>query len=139
MNKFFNIEVVYSDSHLVFPRIIVTVVVVLGLLVLLTEGLANKKAGKKFFGDKIVFLQKNYDKKKFWGTLLLFIIYILAMDIVGFLIASLVCIFLFNLLFTASLEKKSVLVSALISAAFSFGVWYVFGQLFNITLPSGIF
>ena len=139
MADLFNIKVVYSTSHWVVPKIVICIVILLGAAVLITEGIANRKNGKPFFGERIRLLQKDYYKLKFWGTLVLFILYILALDIIGFLFASIIFIFLFNVLFCGTFAKKSLLISAVISLSFSIGIWYVFGTVFNITLPTGMF
>ncbi|MEM1484107.1 tripartite tricarboxylate transporter TctB family protein [Oscillospiraceae bacterium PP1C4] len=139
MAELFKVNVVYSTSHLVVPKIIIGILIVLGSLIIITEGMARRKKGEPFFGIHVKLFIENYDKLKFWGTLVLFVSYILAMDIVGFIPASIVCIFLFNVLFCATKDKKSLLISFLISVVATIGIWYVFGVLFNVTLPSSMF
>jgi uncharacterized protein with PQ loop repeat len=58
-----------------------------------------------------------------------------SLELIGFLPASLIFVFLFNILFAGAKNKKSILVSAIISIVASVGIWYIFGYLFNITLP----
>ena len=75
------------------------------------------------------------------------------MEFIGFLPASITCIFLFNVLFTGVEDLKGVAVgvkektfyknpgfksvanSIIISTVFAVGVWFIFGQVFQITLP----
>jgi hypothetical protein len=83
---------------------------------------------KKFFVE-------NYDKVKLFGSLILFILYILFLDILGFLLGSIIFITLFNILYAATKNKKSLINSVIISVVASFVLWFLFGYVFNITLP----
>ena len=66
-------------------------------------------------------------------------LYIICLPILHFAWASVLFIFLFNVLFEMKpgklFEFKSVIISALIAFVSSWGVWYLFFQVFNITLP----
>jgi hypothetical protein len=81
------------------------------------------------------FFVRDADFFMLFGSLVLFILYVLALDRVGFLAASLVFIFLFNLLFCRTRKIKSILVSLLISVISCVSVWYLFSVVFNISLP----
>jgi len=118
-----------------FPKIIITLLVVLGIIIMVPKVLAAAKAGKAGGGTKYHFFVENYDKLKLFGTVALMVLYVLALDLVGFLPASVLFVFLFNVLFCGTLEKKSLLISAVISVVFPVAVWLVFGKLFNVTLP----
>lgn len=131
MGKFFAYK--YSTSHLFFPKIIITLLVVLGIIIVLPKLFSALRSGKRLSVPH--FFVEGYDKLKFWGTLVLMILYVLALQRFGFLPASLVFVFLFNVLFCGTLQFKSLLISAVISVTASLFVWYVFGVLFNITLP----
>lgn len=133
MAEFYSYQ--YSTSHLFFPKIIITLLVVLGLIILVPKALAAAKAGKAGGGEKYHFFVENYDKLKLFGTVGLMVLYVLALDLVGFLPASILFVFLFNVLFCGTLEKKSLAVSAVISVVFPVAVWLIFGKLFNVTLP----
>ena len=139
MADLFKIKVVFSTSHWIMPKIIICVLIVLGAIIIITEGLARKKRNEPFFGHKVKIFIDNYDKVKFWGSLILFILFILSMDIIGFLPASLIFVFLFNVLFCATKERKSIITSAAISIVTSVAIWYIFGVIFNVTLPTAIF
>jgi len=130
----------YSTSHLFFPRIIITLLIVLGLIIVipkLVAALRAKGAGAASGETKQRwhFFAENYDKLKFWGTPALLILYVLALDMIHFVPASLIFIFLFNALFCGTREKKSLLISALISVVATMTVYLVFGVLFHVTLP----
>ncbi|MDF2614241.1 MAG: conserved rane protein of unknown function [Clostridia bacterium] len=135
MAELFKINVIYSTSHLVVPKIVTGILIILGLIILVQEFMKKKKEGTTFsFKDK-KFFEENYDKIKFWGSLVLFVLYIALLDILGFLISGLIFVFLFNVLFAGTKNIKSIMVSGIISIVSSVSIWYVFGTLFNITLP----
>ena len=99
-----------------------------------------------------IFLE-NYDKIKFYGTFVLSVLYILFMNIIHFLPASIIFIFLFNILYCGNNEikicisnikngtkqknstLKSLLSSLVISVLFSTTIWFIFGQVLKTTLP----
>ncbi len=124
----------YSTSHLFFPKIIITLLVVLGLVIAVPKLLAALKE-RKNGGKRYRFFVEGYDKLKLFGTVILMILYVLALDLVGFLPASILFVLLFNVLFCGTLEKNSLLVSAVIAVVFPVAVWLIFGKLFNVTLP----
>lgn len=130
------IEVVYSTQHKIVPTIIGGILVVLFLIICLTEGMERVKQGEKFFPKPEPLFIPDYDKVKLWGTLILFIAYIYALEIVGFTVTSMVFVLLFNLLY-AGLEKSAVIKSVIISVVGSLFISLLFGKVFNITLPSG--
>jgi hypothetical protein len=84
--------------------------------------------GKKFFIEK-------YDKLKFYGTIVLLILYILSLNLLGFLPASIIFISLFNIMYAGKKEPKSIAISIGISIIESLLIWFIFGYLFEVTLP----
>ncbi|WP_069998646.1 tripartite tricarboxylate transporter TctB family protein [Cellulosilyticum sp. I15G10I2] len=135
MADLFKLKIVYSTSHLIGPKIVGMILIILALIMVAQEIIKRRKEGRSFSFKGKKFFEENYDKLKFWGTLILFVLYILALELVGFLIASLIFIFLFNILFAGIKNIKSIAVSAAISIISSVSIWYIFGFLFNITLP----
>lgn len=125
----------YSTSHMFFPKIIIGILAVLAVCLLVQRIMKCRRENTPFWPAGFRFFTPGYDKLKFYGTFVLFVLYILAMEWVGFLAASIVFIFLFNVLFCGTLKPKSLGASALISVVSSLAVWYVFGVLFRITLP----
>lgn len=140
----------YSNSHLVVPKIVGGILIFLAVLLIIQRALQCKKEGKPFIDLKGWRLfEKGYDKVKLWGSLILLVAYFFFLDKLHFLPASLIFIFLLNVLYDESINLavlfgkadgpvirwKSLLTSACITAIFSVGVWYLFGTLFNITLP----
>ncbi len=130
------------------------ILVILLIVMSIQSFLKAKKENRPFIQLKGKrFFEENWDKIKIIGTLVLFIFYIFAMDIIGFLVASIIFIFLFNVLFAGieqlkeipvALKEKSyfrndgfrsVCTSLLIAVIFSAGIWFIFGEVFRITLP----
>lgn len=131
------IQVVYSTQHWIVPRIVIGILAILLAAIIVSEGYARVKAGGSFFARPGRFFIEGCDRLKLAGTLVLFAAYIFCLDIIGFTFTSIVFVFLFNCLY-AGFSKKSLLMSAVLSLAGSLIVSFLFGVIFNITLPSGI-
>lgn len=131
------IQVVYSTQHWIMPKIIMAVLAILLFAIIVTEGMARVKTGGSFFAKPGKFFIDGCDHMKLWGTLILFIAYIVCLDIIGFTVTSMIFVFLFNVLY-AGASKKSLLLSAILAVASSLIIAVLFGVVFNITLPSGI-
>ena len=135
------INLVYSTQHWIFPTIIITILVLLGLGIIVAEGRARMKAGGGFFTKPGRFFEENYDKVKLWGCLVLMVAYFALLNVIGFTVCSIVFVFLFNTLFAGPdrmKDKKYHLVSLVISLVSVLLVSILFGTVFNITLPEGI-
>ena len=78
------INVEYSTQHWIFPIITIGVLVILGVLLIALEGRARVKAGGSFFAKPGRFFAENYDKFKFWGCIVLMIVYFFFLDKLGF-------------------------------------------------------
>lgn len=141
MGELFRIDVVYSTQHWIFPTIIIVILAVLGLVILVTEGLGRVKAGKGFLTKPGRFFVENYDKVKLWGCVVLMAAYFFLLDKIGFTVCSILFVFLFNTLFAGPARMKNVkyhLVSLLISVVSVLLISILFGTVFDITLPSGV-
>jgi hypothetical protein len=150
MGDLFKLDYKYSTSHLVVPQIVAGILVFLAVLLLIQRALRCRKEGKRFIDLKgFRLFEKDYSKVKFWGSLILLAAYFFFLDKLHFLPASLIFIFLLNVLYDGSvnvpallgkaegpvIRVKSLLTSLVITGVFSVGVWYLFGVVFNITLP----
>lgn len=124
----------YSTSHLFFPKIIIAVLIVLGLAIIIPKIIKAIRGKEPLFDKSKKFFIENYDKVKLFGTVILLALYILALQWIGFLVASLIFIFLFNVLYSG-FKWKSLLVSGIVTTAAVLITWFVFGVLFNVTLP----
>lgn len=131
MSDFFTIEMTYSEYHLIFPTIIISLLVVLGVILLITNLLKKRKSE----GFKFQFFTENYDKMKLYGTFVLLVIYGITLDIIGFVPSTIIFVILISLLYIGNVKKKAIMISITNSLATTFVFWYIFGQLFNITLP----
>jgi len=126
----------HSTSHEVFPRIILGILAIF-LVILLAQAVIkavqSKKpliqvSGKHFFID-------HYDKLKLFGTFVLLILYALAMPRIGFVISGIIFISLFHLLYAGRKDLKSIAFSIGLSVVETYAIWFVFGQLLEVTLP----
>ena len=136
------INVEYSTQHWIFPIITIGVLVLLGILLIILEGRARVKAGGSFFAKPGRFFAENYDKFKFWGCIVLMIVYFFLLDKLGFTFWSMICLYLFNTLFANKAQLKNPryhITSLIISVVAFLRISIVFGTLFAITLPSGLF
>jgi len=143
-----------STSHWLFPPIIFGILAVLLALIILQRFLRCRKTGEPFLDIKGKrFFVANWDRLRLLGTVVLMVLYIYAMEWLGFLTASIIVVFLFNILYNgvdrlkelpaamksgkllSSSVFKSLLLSLTISVSFSFVIWYLFGSVFKITLP----
>ncbi|WLD93713.1 tripartite tricarboxylate transporter TctB family protein [Alkalihalobacillus sp. AL-G] len=134
MSDFLTLEYKFSESHTVFPKIILSVLIILLILIMLSNVIHRAKAGKlKEFNFK--FFIDNYDKYKFYGTIALLLGYGFILEPIGFLPASIPFMFLIMLLYIGNLKKKAIILSLANSIITSVLIWFLFGKLFDITLP----
>lgn len=136
MADLFKVKIVHSQSHLVFPKIVIGILLILLVVMIIQAIIKAKKENRPLFHlkNKKFFVQ-DYDKLKIFGSIILFVLYILSLEILGFLFASIVFITLFNVLYASSRNLKSLINSVLISSIASFTLWFLFGYVFNVTLP----
>jgi hypothetical protein len=135
MDSFFRLEVQYSTSHLFFPKIVIAILVILAVIIVTKNVIIRVRNKQPVVKMDWKFFVPDADLCMLFGSLALFILYILALDFLGFLTASLIFIFLFNLLFCRTLKPKSVFISVVISVVSCVSVWYLFSVVFNISLP----
>lgn len=135
------IDIVYSTQHWIMPKILMTILVLLGALIFVLEGRARVKKGGSFLPKMGKLFAENYDKIKFWGCLVLMAAYYFLLDKIGFTVCSMIFLILFNTLFAGKdrmKDKKYHINSVIISVVACVLVSIVFGTVFAITLPSGI-
>lgn len=136
MSDFFNVKIVYSQSQHIVPKIIFVILIILAIIILFQSIMEAKKENRPFvnFKNKKFFID-NFDKVKLFGTFTLLILYIAGMNLLGFIASSIIFISLFNILYTGKKEVKSIAISIGISVVETLLIWFVFGYIFNITLP----
>lgn len=143
INSLLSIKIDFAESHNFFPTLITWLMVFLLLIIVMVKVIP-------FFRDlgqsrgKISIWAENFDKVRFWGTLVLTIIYFLAMDYVGsffpnmgygFLIMSMPFMVALSILYVHDVNRKKLMVISLNSIIAPSIAWYVLGNLFNISLP----
>ena len=141
------LQVKYSSMHLIMPTIVIAIMTFLAVVMLIQRALRCKKNGTPFIRVKgYRFFSKDFDPWVFFSTILLTLAYFFLMPKMGFLLASIVFLFLFNVLFTRpfdfqhkrgteTVQAKSLAVSAIISIAGPLLIWFLFGVVFKLTLP----
>ena len=140
MQQFLRDWLKIRNMHLFFPYTIGTICAILFVIILIQRFIKCRREGTPFINFKgYHFFIPGYDKLKLWGSVILFVLYVYLLPVLHFTTASMIFIFLFNVLFEMKparlFEIKSVIISALIAVIGSWGVWYLFFQVFNITLP----
>lgn len=128
------IEIKFSESHLLFPAITRTILIILGCIILI-KFLFKKYRTGTFKEFKFQFFEEGYDKLKLFGTIFLLGGYVVMLKKLGFLPATIAFVFLSSLLFIGDLKPKTLLISIANSLVTSYFFWFIFGRLINITLP----
>ncbi len=135
MSEFFRIKVVYSTSHLLFPKIVIAILAILLVIMIIQRFIETKKENKPFINKDFKFFKEDYDKLKLAGSAVLLVAYCAAMNYLGFVAGSIIFISLFHILYAEKRTLKRILISIGISTAETLLVWYVFAQLLYVTLP----
>lgn len=127
------INYVHSTAHLLVPKMVGVILVVLLIRIIVCDYLKARKGGEK--KEKKPIFAESLDKRKLFGSFGLFAAYIAILEPLGFLVSSILAMFGFNLIFESTKEKKSIIISGIASVIFPVLLWFVFGYVFNITLP----
>jgi len=143
ISSLFKISINFDQSHLFFPKIVTWFLLLQLVVILLVYGIPyirdvyNGKRASPFAGAQ-------WDNLRFFGTIVLTIIYFMSMDSVGeyfpntglgFLFTSIVFIFLLSLLYVHGVNRRKILVLSLNALISPCVAWFVLAHLFNITLP----
>ena len=143
ISSLFKVTIDFDQSHLFFPKLVTWFLLLQLVVILLVYGIPyirDVRSGKRaspFSGVK-------YDFLRFFGTIVLTIIYFLSMDYVGeyfpntglgFLFTSVVFIFVLSLLYVHGLNRHKWLVLSLNALIAPSVAWFVLARLFNISLP----
>lgn len=139
MGDLTKVTIDFQTSHLLFPIIIGCVLAVLGLAIIIRERRQIAGAGAHW---RTIFAQMN--KVQFLGTLALTLVYFSLMVPVGnvwpntglgFLFCSIPFVFLAGLLFMHNRSAQPVLVLAAVSLCIPSLIWWLFTEVFFLTLP----
>lgn len=143
LTEFFTVTINFEQSHLFFPGIIHWVLLLLFLLIVVFVGKPYLQAVKS--GTRsLPFSEGHFDKFRFFGTLLLTVLYFILMEFVGaffpntglgFLIMSIPYMFLLSLIYLHHRDKRHLIMISINSLVAPVTAWYVLARLFGITLP----
>ena len=125
----FSIEAAASEEigPTMWPRILLVSLFIFGFILLIQSLYRLKNESAEKSGDR-------FDAVKFWGFLILIILYIPALTYIGFIIAT--PIWIFMLAFTAGMRKVLPLIlTPLIGTAV---VTFLFPVLLRISMPRGV-
>ena len=144
-----------KNMHTFFPKAVGVICVILLIAILIQRALRCKREGTPFINFKNYhFFKPGYDKVKFWGSVILFVLYIALLPVIHFVPAGIIFVTLYNILYTncINLQKifgqknahgydmpmvnvKDLVISVVIGVIFSVFLWVLFFKVFNITLP----
>lgn len=130
------VSIIHSTSHTVFPKIVLGILIFLGIILVIQGLLKARQANRRFISlkDRRFFVD-GHDRTKLLGTLIGLVLYIVLMPILGFIPASILFMLYFNVLYSARWSKKDLAAHLAVAAVETMSVWFVFGYLFEITLP----
>ncbi|WP_101846233.1 tripartite tricarboxylate transporter TctB family protein [Halobacillus sp. Marseille-P3879] len=134
MKDLLTLEMSYSEYHLIFPKI---VLIALGITILMLIGrfvLKFIRERKGFISMKRL-LSSDFNRLKFFASLGLLFVYPLLMNGLGFVISTVIFMIVLTLILMGRVNKKALMVSVTNSLTTTIVVWYVFGRVFDITLP----
>lgn len=139
MGDLTRVTVDFPTSHLIFPSLIGAILGLLGLAILLTRHRAILGAPTYWAG-----VVRVMDKRRFLGTLALVVIYFASLEPLGnlwpnrgfgFLFASIPFLFLNGLVLLRQRNARALAVLALISILAPLLSWWLFSEIFFLTLP----
>ncbi|WP_428929316.1 tripartite tricarboxylate transporter TctB family protein [Marinibacterium sp. SX1] len=139
MGTWTQVTIDFDTSHLIFPTIIGCLLAVLGAAILWTRRRQILTAGGYWSG-----ILRDMDKIRFGGTLVLTLVYFLAMvpvgDIwpntgLGFLVCSVPYVILTGVLFLHERTVATIWPVALAGVVAPLLVWWLFTEIFFLTLP----
>ncbi len=143
ISDLFSVTIDFDQSHQYFPKIIHWVILVLLLLIavfVLRPYLQEVRAGKK----SLPFIGGHFDHLRFFGTIVLTVLYFVLMEVVGgyfpntglgFLIMSIPYVLLLSFLYLHDRDRRHLTLISINAIVAPIVAWYVLAQLFNITLP----
>jgi len=139
----FKVAIDFDHSHLFFPKIVTWFLLLQLVVIFFVYGIPyirdvrHGRRASPFSGIQ-------WDNLRFFGTIVLTIIYFLSMDFVGeyfpntglgFLFTSMAFIFVLSHLYVHGLDRRKMLVLSLNALISPSVAWFVLARLFNISLP----
>jgi hypothetical protein len=116
------------------PKVIGVIIVFLSILLIYTAFLNDKKTTvtQKTEGDG------SYDYKSVILTMMLLVLYIVTMEPIGFIISSMLYLFLQMIIMANKPGKRQIITYAIISLVLPYLVDYLFYSMFSLMLPDGL-
>ena len=139
MSDLLKVSINFETSHLIFPMLIGCVLLLLGLAILVTHRGAIAGSGAMWARTFA-----NMDKPRFFGTLILTVIYFLLMVPVGdrwpntglgFLLTSIPFVAAISILYMHERDARSLIPVLIVAIAAPTLVWWLFTYVFALTLP----
>ena len=139
MGELTRVQVDFATSHLIFPTLIGVVLLILGAAILITQRgsvLASSAMWRETFA--------RMDKLRFFGGLALTVLYFSLMVPVGeiwpntgmgFLVCSIPFVALTGILFMHERTLRGVVPVLVVAIAGPLLVWWLFSDIFFLTLP----
>lgn len=139
MGEWTKVKIDFATSHLIFPTVIGVILLILGIAILITERRALMASGTMW---RETFARM--DKPRFFGALILTVLYFSLMVPVGdlwpntgmgFLLCSIPFVALTGLLFMHERTLKGAIPVLIVALAGPLLVWWLFSDIFYLTLP----
>lgn len=139
MGDLMKVSINFETSHLIFPTLIGVILLLLGLAILVTHRAAILNSGAMWSRTLT-----GMDKPRFFGTLLLTVVYFLLMVPVGdlwpntglgFLICSIPFVAAISILYMHERDARSLIPVLIVAIAAPTLVWWLFTYVFALTLP----
>ncbi|PWV98062.1 tripartite tricarboxylate transporter TctB family protein [Hoeflea marina] len=138
-SSIFDVTIDFSRSHLIFPTMMAILLCILGLAILATRwrGIAASLRSDGHWPSGI-------DQPRFFGTLVLILVYFLAMPVVGglfpnrgfgFLLCSAPFMFALSVLYMHGRDTRKLGIAFLSALIATTLIWYLMASVFNLTLP----
>lgn len=138
---FLHITIDFDQSHLFFPRIVGWVLAILGAAIALVYG---KDALGSVRGGAFTLLPRGFDRIRFFGSVVLVVLYLLAMDALSdlwpnrgyaFVIASVGFMLALSRLYVRDFDRVKAAVMVATAFAVPALTWWIFAGFFQLTLP----
>lgn len=119
-----------------FMPILVSIFIVILSVIIIVGAVVNIKANKEIKEEESQ--KTSVDIKGVAATIVLLACYMTLLKPIGFIIISIIYMFLQMYLLAHEITKKKLILYMLISTAAPFIVNYIFKEFFSLMLPSGI-
>lgn len=143
LSSLLKVSIDFEQSHLFFPRIVISLLVIMLVLIALVNHRRLVEIVRTR-GVGLAFFEPDADKFRLFATLGLVVVYFVSMDALSpvfpntglsFLFCSMAFIFVLSLVYLHEYSRRTLLAVCLNALISPLVAWYVLGSLFDITLP----